>query len=147
MSASASKPAKPLSDFMVVALASERAIDRIDRAQRDGKHARNAAKAAKRRIYDIPLDVGQRGLSPADAALEMLRIEITLKRRAPKPAAPKAPKAPAAVAEVPSGEEWEPGDPILHPYDPNPPVIVPLDIDYTAEDWAAIRKAREARNA
>ncbi|MET7242345.1 hypothetical protein ABZT49_03165 [Methylobacterium sp. EM32] len=141
-----SETTPPLTDEQLIWRAAFCAISRIDLAMRAGRHPRRAANKAFNRLGEIPREVTAGTLHPAIAALELLRVELRLKRLDIQPAAPAA-EAAVAVAEVPSGEEWEPGDPILHPYDPNPPVIVPLDIDYTPEDWAAIRKAREARNA
>ncbi|KMO22330.1 hypothetical protein SQ03_01010 [Methylobacterium platani JCM 14648] len=119
--------------------ASMRAIDRIGCGKRAGKHPRKAANAAINRIYDIPREVCEGVLTPGDAALEMLRIEITLKRRAPQPAT-------APAAETSSDAVREPHEPIVH-YDPDPPVIVPMDFHDSPEDRAAVRKAREARDA
>lgn len=138
-----SKTTPPLTDEQLIWRAAARAISRIDLALRAGRHPRRPANKAFNRLGEIPREVTAGTLHPAIAALELLRVELRLKRLDLQPAAPKA----TAVAEIPSGEEWEPGDPILHPYDPNPPVILPMDLDYTPEDWAAVRKAREARNA
>jgi hypothetical protein len=144
-----SKTTPPLTDEQLIWRAAARAISRIDLALRAGRHPRRPANRAINRVAEIPREVTAGTLHPAIAALELLRAELRLKRLDLQPAAPAAPKAPAAVAvaEVPSGEEWEPGDPILHPYDPNPPVILPMDLHDTPEDRAAVRKAREARNA
>lgn len=141
--AAKSKPAKKppfvVGDNLLLGYASLRAMARIGRAQRDGEHSRRAANAAKRRIYDIPREVGEGRLTPGEAALEMLRVEITLKRRAPAPAK-------LAVAETSSDAVREPHEPIVH-YDPDPQGIVFMDLYDTPEDRAAIRKAREAREA
>lgn len=97
MSASASKPAKkpakpPISDGMVLTAAAIRAICRIGRGQSAGTHPRKAAYAAINRIHAIPGEVDKGALHPGEAALEMLRIEISLKSVAPAPAT-----VPAAV--------------------------------------------------
>lgn len=97
MSAPASKPAKPakqlpLTDVGVLSRACLRAIDRIDLDTRAGKHPRRAANAAMNRISRIPREVWNRVLTPGEAALEMLRVEVSLKRRDPAPATAPAEK-------------------------------------------------------
>lgn len=140
-----SETTQPLTDERLIWRAVFSDTVRIALAVRAGKYTHRHANKAVNRLHRISEEVDAGTLHPAIAALEILRVVDRIPRIAPPPKTVAV--ATAAVAETPSSEEWEPGDPILHPYDPDPPVIVPMDVDYTPEDWAAIRKAREARNA
>ncbi|MEE8626818.1 MULTISPECIES: hypothetical protein [Methylobacterium] len=123
-------------------------VDLINRAARaafprladdvaNGRISREAGLEARAHVFGALRRCQAGLLCPADAALEILRAEM----------AAQDASLSVATATASSGEEWEPGDPVVLPYDPNPPVILPMDLHDTPEDWAAVRKAREARNA